>query len=58
MKTFIVTLKHDEGDFTLEVRSYSEQRAKDMVVKSEGCPYSAIIKVEEYNPSLFPQRCA
>lgn len=47
MKNFRVTVKHDEGKITFSVKASSEDAAKKMVMKAEGCPESAIISVKE-----------
>jgi hypothetical protein len=49
MKTFIVTFKHDNGKTKLRITARDERTAKEMVMNSESCPESAIIKVVEVN---------
>jgi hypothetical protein len=48
MNTYKLTLKHDNGKITFEVKADSEKAARGIVCRSEGCPDSAIIKVKEY----------
>lgn len=46
MKTFKITLKHDEGRHVMAVTRNTKEEAISAVQKCEGCPESAIIKVE------------
>lgn len=45
MNKFIVVLRHDYGTFAVLVRCASEARAIEIVMKAEGCPRRAIVKV-------------
>ena len=45
MKTYIATLSHDMGNFTLQVRAMSKDRAAHLITQAEGCPRSAIIRI-------------
>lgn len=47
MKQYIVTIKHDAGTHKIRIIARNEDRAKEMVMASEGCPESAIIRVRE-----------
>ncbi len=45
MKQFIVTVQHDNGTVKIRVIASDESKARQMVMKAEGCPESAIIRV-------------
>ena len=45
MKEYRITTKSNFGKFTFKVCALDEQTAKPIVMKSEGCPESAIVKV-------------
>jgi len=47
MKQFIVTVKHDQGVTRFRVIAANEDAAKLQVMKAEGCPESAIIRVRK-----------
>lgn len=47
MKQFIVTVTHDKGNDMIEVTAASEDAARLMILRAEGCPKSAVIKVKE-----------
>jgi hypothetical protein len=42
MSTFDVTVNHDNGSFVLSLTATSEEAARVIVCKVEGCPPSAI----------------
>jgi len=42
MTTFALRLKHDNGTKVLKVTAQSLKAAKEMAMKAEGCPESAI----------------
>ena len=46
MKKYKVTLKHDEGIVKLTTSAHNEQQAREIIMKHEGCPESAILKIE------------
>jgi len=48
MKTYKLTLKHDHGKVRITVKAENEQKAKELVMKSENCPERAIVKIQEY----------
>ena len=45
MKQYIVTIQHDKGTTKIRVIAANEEAAKQMVMKAENCPASAITKV-------------
>jgi hypothetical protein len=45
MKRFIVVFRHDYGKFCLLVHCDNEERAIELVMKAEGLPRRAIVKV-------------
>jgi hypothetical protein len=47
MKTYTVTLTHDNGTVKIKVVAINEQSAKEQVMSAENCPESAIVKVKE-----------
>jgi hypothetical protein len=47
MSEYIVTVKHDNGTARIKTTASSEQAAKDIIMKAENCPQSAIINVEQ-----------
>ncbi|MCT2561851.1 hypothetical protein [Chryseobacterium herbae] len=48
IEIYTATLTHDKGKMSLTVISLSgEQGAKKQIMVSEGCPESAIIKIEK-----------
>jgi len=47
MKTYKLTLKHDNGKVNLIVKAETAEQAKQLVMKAENCPPSAIIKTAE-----------
>jgi len=62
MKTYKLTLKHDNGKVNLIVKAETAEQAKQLVMKAENCPPSAIIKIYEkveglsqYKTQLFKQ---
>lgn len=46
MKRYKVTLKHDNGKYTLIGYADNQQQAIDALKKAEKCPDSAILKIE------------
>ena len=50
MKTYKLTLKHDNGTVNLIVKAENEEAAKQIVMKAEGCPARAITKIKEQPP--------
>ena len=42
MKTYELTVKHDNGEVTIRVRARNVEMAHQMVENAEGCPRSAI----------------
>ena len=50
MKTYKLTLKHDNGTINLIVKADNEEAAKQIVIKAEGCPAGAITKIKEQSP--------
>lgn len=50
MKTYKLTLKHDNGTVNLIVKAGNEESAKQIVMKAEGCPAGAITKIKELPP--------
>ena len=46
MKQYKVTLKHDKGTSIVIVKAISEESARTMILASENCPPSAIIKIK------------
>lgn len=46
MNEYKVTVKHDKGKTTLKVMAICKESAKAIVMRSEGCPESAIVKVK------------
>jgi hypothetical protein len=46
MKRYKVTLKHDNGIVKLYYFGNNEQEAREMTKRQEGCPESAILKLE------------
>src|SRR6266566_4317012 len=52
MNDYKITVKHDAGKYTLKVTAKDEQAARLMVMKSENCPPSAIIKIT-FKPCLY-----
>lgn len=53
METFIFTLRHDTGKFRLTVYASNMNAAFDQVMKAEGCPRSAILKVTQGKRILY-----
>ena len=47
VKKYKVKVKHDSGNFTILTAATSEQAAKDIICKAEGCPVNSIISVTE-----------
>lgn len=45
-----VTVKHDHGTAQIVTAASSEQEARIIVMKSEGCPPQAITKVKQLKP--------
>lgn len=45
MKTYIITLKHDNGQTNFTVVAYFLNEAIDMLLKAENAPESAICKI-------------
>lgn len=45
-KTYIVTVKHDNGVSKIGTCSTSKASAIELIMKAEGCPKRAIVKVE------------
>ena len=48
MKTYILSVKNDRNTKKIQVMADSITEAKKMVCKAEGCPESAIKKVDTY----------
>lgn len=46
MKKYKVTLKHDKGIVKLTTSAHNEEQAREIIMKHEGCPESAILKIE------------
>lgn len=46
MNEYRITVKSDSGKFTFRVIATDEETAKMIVMISEGCPESAIVKVK------------
>jgi hypothetical protein len=46
MKMYRITLKHDRGIIRIRTTSSSKQAAINKVCMAEGCPESAVIKIE------------
>lgn len=50
IEIYTATLTHDKGKINLTVISLSgEQGAKEQIMAAEGCPESAIVKIEKIN---------
>lgn len=47
MNPYILTVKHDEGIQKIRVNATDEAQAKTMVMKAEGCPECAIIRIRK-----------
>jgi hypothetical protein len=47
MEKFILTLKHDKGKIKISTFAENEKIAIEKICNSEGCPQSAIIKIEK-----------
>lgn len=47
MEKFILTLKHDKGKIKISTFAENEKIAIEKICNSEGCPQSAIIKIEQ-----------
>jgi len=47
MEKFILTLKHDKGKIKISTFAENEKMAIEIICNSEGCPQSAIIKIEK-----------
>lgn len=45
-KSYVVTVKHDNGLSKIGTCSTSKDRAIELVMKAEGCPKRAIVKVD------------
>lgn len=43
---YIVTVKHDNGTIKIKTTASSEEEAKNVVIKAEGCPESSILDVK------------
>lgn len=46
MKRYKVTLKHDNGIVNLTTSANNEQQARELILKHEQCPESAILRLE------------
>ena len=46
MKEYRVTIKHDKGKVTLRAYAENETEARKCICKAEGCPDSAVLKVQ------------
>lgn len=46
MNKYKVTVKHDKGKTTLKVMAICKDSAKAIIMRAEGCPSSAIVKVK------------
>ena len=46
MKKYKATIKHDAGKVKLTTSAHDEQQAREIIMKHEGCPESAILKIE------------
>lgn len=46
MNRYKAKLQHDNGKHIITVRAESESKAKELVLKAEGCPPSAIIGIK------------
>ena len=46
MKKYKATIKHDAGKVMLTTSAHDEQQAREIIMKHEGCPESAILKIE------------
>jgi hypothetical protein len=49
VKKYKITLKHDNGRFSITTTAVSLEAATRIVLNAEGAPASAIIKTEEVN---------
>lgn len=47
MNDYIAKLKHDNGTITLYVKATSEENAKELICKAEGCPKCAIYSIRK-----------
>jgi hypothetical protein len=47
MQKFILTLKHDKGKIKISTFAENEKLAIEKICNSEGCPKSAIQKIEK-----------
>lgn len=52
MKTYCVTVKHDNGKCRISLMAQNEDAAKRMIMKAENCPECAIQKIEVSNKKL------
>jgi hypothetical protein len=49
VKKYKITLKHDNGRFSITTTAVSLEAATRIVLNAEGAPASAIIKTQEVN---------
>ena len=49
MEDYEVKIQHDHGIAIINIAAFSEESARNMVCKAEGCPPSAIISVTPKN---------
>ena len=55
MKWYMVTLSHDEGEFSIKVNASDSLIARLKVKAAESCPDSAIVKVKRCAVPNFQQ---
>lgn len=53
MKNYRLTTQSDSGKFTFRIYADSLETAKLILMKSEGCPECAIIKIKEDKPKTY-----
>lgn len=46
MKKYKATIKHDAGIVKLTTTAHNEEQAREIIMRHEGCPDSAILKLE------------
>lgn len=47
INTYLATVKHDKGTDTFNVTATSEDNARQIIAKAEGCPARAIISLKK-----------
>ena len=48
LKTFTVTVNHDNGSCRIKVVARTKKSAKHLIMKTENCPKNAIQSIESY----------